>query len=83
MDSNFMAEQSDILPTLSDFDWQLSLALSSDKMDTLDEHLLNLDFLLKKGNDESNSSLEMGTSELQILIDALESASKHFNESSS
>lgn len=78
-----MAEPPEILPSLCDFDWQLSLALSSDKMDALDEHLVNLDLTLKNGNDKYNSSLEMETSELQILVDALESASKHFNESSS
>lgn len=65
---------------LKDFDWQLSLALSSDKMATLGEHLVNLDLQLDDEKRTSSVSLEMDASELQILIDSLEEAHKEITK---
>ena len=63
-------------PTLKDFDWQLSLAMSSDKMAALGEPLVNLDMHLDNKGQMTNFSLEMDASELQLLIDTLEAAHK-------
>ncbi|XP_070615146.1 COMM domain-containing protein 8 [Erythrolamprus reginae] len=61
---------------LLNFDWQLKLALSSDKLSMLQMPLLNLDLDLSKDGDLQFISVEMNKEELQALINALEAANK-------
>uniref|UniRef100_A0A670ZM13 COMM domain containing 8 n=1 Tax=Pseudonaja textilis TaxID=8673 RepID=A0A670ZM13_PSETE len=61
---------------LLNFDWQLKLALSSDKLSMLQMPLLNLDLDLSKDGDLKFTSVEMNKEELQTLINALEAANK-------
>uniref|UniRef100_A0A8C7E2K6 COMM domain containing 8 n=1 Tax=Naja naja TaxID=35670 RepID=A0A8C7E2K6_NAJNA len=61
---------------LLNFDWQLKLALSSDKLSMLQMPLLNLDLDLSKDGDLKFTSVEMNKEELQALINALEAANK-------
>ncbi|XP_072854117.2 COMM domain-containing protein 8 isoform X1 [Pogona vitticeps] len=61
---------------LLDFDWQLKLALSSDKLSMLQMPLLNLDLDLAENGDVKLFSIEMNKEELQNLISALEAANK-------
>ncbi|XP_060634466.2 COMM domain-containing protein 8 [Anolis sagrei] len=61
---------------LLDFDWQLKLALSSDKLSMLQMPLLNLDLDMRENDDIKLCSLEMNKEELQNLINALEAANK-------
>ncbi|KAH0616217.1 hypothetical protein JD844_027174 [Phrynosoma platyrhinos] len=61
---------------LLDFDWQLKLALSSDKLSMLQMPLLNLDLDLRENEDVKLCSVEMNKEELQNLINALEAANK-------
>ncbi|XP_061440426.1 COMM domain-containing protein 8 isoform X2 [Rhineura floridana] len=61
---------------LLDFDWQLKLALSSDKLSMLQIPLLNLDLDLTENGNLKLFSIEMNKEELQNLISALEAANK-------
>ncbi|XP_027691795.1 COMM domain-containing protein 8 [Vombatus ursinus] len=61
---------------LQDFDWQLKLALSSDKIATLQVLLLNLDLDVKENGDIKQYAVEMNKEELQNLINSLEAANK-------
>ncbi|OXB58578.1 hypothetical protein ASZ78_004401 [Callipepla squamata] len=61
---------------LQDFDWQLKLALSSDKISTLQMPLLNLDLDVRENDEIKPISIEMNKEELQNLINALEAANK-------
>ncbi|XP_053109343.1 COMM domain-containing protein 8 [Hemicordylus capensis] len=61
---------------LLDFDWQLKLALSSDKLSMLQIPLLNLDLDVTENGDIKLFSIEMNKEELQNLINALEMANK-------
>ncbi|CAM4552667.1 unnamed protein product [Caretta caretta] len=61
---------------LQDFDWQLKLALSSDKISMLQMPLLNLDLDVKENGEIKPVSVEMNKEELQNLINALEAANK-------
>ncbi|KAJ6668563.1 hypothetical protein lerEdw1_012045 [Lerista edwardsae] len=61
---------------LLDFDWQLKLALSSDKLSMLQMPLLNLDLDVSENGDIKLFSIEMNKEELQNLIHALEAANK-------
>uniref|UniRef100_A0A0B8RZ85 COMM domain-containing protein 8-like n=1 Tax=Philothamnus irregularis TaxID=1899461 RepID=A0A0B8RZ85_9SAUR len=61
---------------LLNFDWQLKLALSSDKLSMLQMPLLNLDLDLSKDGDLKFISVEMNKEELQALVNALEAANK-------
>ncbi|XP_043849416.1 COMM domain-containing protein 8-like [Dromiciops gliroides] len=61
---------------LQDFDWQLKLALSSDKIATLQVPLLNPDLDVKENGDVKQYSVEMNKEELQNLINSLEAANK-------
>ncbi|KAM6220883.1 COMM domain-containing protein 8 [Rhynchocyon petersi] len=63
---------------LQDFDWQLKLALSSDKIATLQTPLLNLHLDVKENGEVKPYSVEMSKEELQNLIKSLEAASKVF-----
>uniref|UniRef100_A0A8D0HLY0 COMM domain containing 8 n=1 Tax=Sphenodon punctatus TaxID=8508 RepID=A0A8D0HLY0_SPHPU len=61
---------------LLDFDWQLKLALSSDKISMLQMPLLNLDLDVRENGDIKPVSIEMNKEDLQNLINALEAANK-------
>lgn len=61
---------------LQDFDWQLKLALSSDKIATLQMPLLNLHLDVKENGAVKPYSIEMSKEELQNLISSLEAANK-------
>ncbi|XP_036352766.2 COMM domain-containing protein 8 isoform X2 [Ochotona princeps] len=61
---------------LQDFDWQLKLALSSDKIATLQMPLLNLHLDVKENGEVKPYSIEMSKEELQNLITSLEAANK-------
>ncbi|KAI5188246.1 Comm Domain-Containing Protein 8 [Manis pentadactyla] len=61
---------------LQDFDWQLKLALSSDKIATLQMPLLNLHLDVKENGEVKTYSVEMNKEELQNLINSLEAANK-------
>ncbi|XP_021018243.1 COMM domain-containing protein 8 [Mus caroli] len=61
---------------LQDFDWQLKLALSSDKIATLQMPLLNLHLDVKEDGKVKPYSVEMSKEELQSLISSLEAANK-------
>ncbi|KPP69280.1 hypothetical protein Z043_111974, partial [Scleropages formosus] len=61
---------------LQDFDWQLKLALSSDKISSLQMPLLNLSLDVKEGGVVRPVSLEMNREELHTLISTLEAANK-------
>ncbi|KAK3719827.1 hypothetical protein RRG08_040129 [Elysia crispata] len=62
---------------LSDFDWKLKLALSSDKLATLQEPLLQLDFNMRDANGERKEVfIELNKTELSKLITSLEGCSK-------
>ncbi|XP_007539747.1 COMM domain-containing protein 8 [Erinaceus europaeus] len=61
---------------LKDFDWQLKLALSSDKIAALHMPLLNLHLDVKENGEVKQYSVEMNKEELQKLINSLEAANK-------
>ncbi|XP_040822049.1 COMM domain-containing protein 8 isoform X2 [Ochotona curzoniae] len=61
---------------LQDFDWQLKLALSSDKIATLQMPLLNLHLDVKENGEVKPYTIEMSKEELQNLITSLEAANK-------
>ncbi|KFO11972.1 COMM domain-containing protein 8, partial [Balearica regulorum gibbericeps] len=61
---------------LQDFDWQLKLALSSDKLSMLQMPLVNLDLDVRENGEIKPISIEMNKEELQNLINALEAANK-------
>ncbi|KAM9381741.1 COMM domain-containing protein 8 isoform 1-T1 [Phaethornis superciliosus] len=61
---------------LQDFDWQLKLALSSDKISMLQMPLLNLDLDVRENGEIKPISIEMNKEELQNLINALEAVNK-------
>ncbi|XP_064784098.1 COMM domain-containing protein 8-like isoform X1 [Oncorhynchus masou masou] len=62
--------------TLQDFDWQIKLALSSDKISFLHTPLLNLHLDVKENGALKPLSVEMNREELQTLISSLEAANK-------
>ncbi|KAL0969641.1 hypothetical protein UPYG_G00230190 [Umbra pygmaea] len=62
--------------TLQDFDWQIKLALSSDKISCLQTPLINLSLDVKKNGALKAVSVEMNREELQKLISSLEAANK-------
>ncbi|XP_072563066.1 COMM domain-containing protein 8 isoform X2 [Paramormyrops kingsleyae] len=61
---------------LQDFDWQIKLALSSDKISTLQTPLLNLSLDIREGGAVRPVSIEMNREELQSLVSSLEGANK-------
>ncbi|XP_078073142.1 COMM domain-containing protein 8 [Mustelus asterias] len=61
---------------LQDFDWQLKLPLSSDKIAFLQTPLLNLDLDVRENGVLKPVSIEMDKEELQVLIHSLEAANK-------
>ncbi|XP_076328457.1 COMM domain-containing protein 8-like isoform X2 [Tachypleus tridentatus] len=61
---------------LSDFDWKLKLAVSSDKLAVLRQPLLELDLKIKQGETPICLSVELCKDELKELITSLEGAQK-------
>ncbi|KAJ8281404.1 hypothetical protein GJAV_G00067300 [Gymnothorax javanicus] len=61
---------------LQDFDWQIKLALSSDKLSSLQMPLLSLTLDVKQGGVMKPVSLELSREELNALINNLEAANK-------
>ncbi|KAG7458977.1 hypothetical protein MATL_G00226390 [Megalops atlanticus] len=61
---------------LQDFDWQIKLALSSDKISSLQMALLNLNLDVKQDGVVKPVSIELNREELQTLISSLEAANK-------
>ncbi|XP_012688478.2 COMM domain-containing protein 8 [Clupea harengus] len=61
---------------LQDFDWQMKLALSSDKLSLLHTPLLNLTLDVKENGKPRPVTIEMNREELQTLISAMEAANK-------
>uniref|UniRef100_A0A674BHM4 COMM domain containing 8 n=1 Tax=Salmo trutta TaxID=8032 RepID=A0A674BHM4_SALTR len=62
--------------TLQDFDWHIKLALSSDKISSLQTPLLNLSLDVKENGALKPVSVEMNREELQTLISSMEAANK-------
>ncbi|XP_076831517.1 COMM domain-containing protein 8 [Brachyhypopomus gauderio] len=61
---------------LQDFNWQLKLALSSDKLSSLNTPLLNLSLDLRENGVQRAVNIEMNKEELHTLISTLEAANK-------
>lgn len=61
---------------LQDFDWQLKLALSSDKISSLHAPLLSLSLDVQENGALQSVTVEMNRKELGMLISSLESANK-------
>ena len=61
---------------LQNFDWQLKLALPSDKIAILQMPLLNIHLDVKENGEVKPYSVEMSKEELQKLINSLEAANK-------
>ncbi|XP_057715094.1 COMM domain-containing protein 8 isoform X2 [Corythoichthys intestinalis] len=61
---------------LQDFDWQLKMALSSDKISSLQTPLLNLNLDVKENGTLKSIIMEMNREELNTLIISLEAANK-------
>uniref|UniRef100_A0A8C4H7D7 COMM domain containing 8 n=1 Tax=Dicentrarchus labrax TaxID=13489 RepID=A0A8C4H7D7_DICLA len=62
--------------TLQDFDWQLKLALSSDKISSLHTPLLSLSLDVRENRALRSVTMEMNREELNTLISSLEAANK-------
>ncbi|KAK2825810.1 hypothetical protein Q5P01_020024 [Channa striata] len=62
--------------TLKDFDWQLKLALSSDKISSLHTPLLCLSLDVRENGALRPVTIEMNREELNTLITSLEAANK-------
>ncbi|XP_040916491.1 COMM domain-containing protein 8 [Toxotes jaculatrix] len=62
--------------TLQDFDWQLKLALSSDKISSLHTPLLGLSLDVRENGALRPVAMEMNREELNTLINSLEAANK-------
>lgn len=61
---------------LTDFDWQLKLALSSDKISSLQTPLLSLSLDVREKGALRPVTIEMTREELNTLINSLEAANK-------
>ncbi|XP_071489641.1 COMM domain-containing protein 8-like [Diadema antillarum] len=61
---------------LTDFDWKLKLALSSDKISSVQEPLVNLDLSVLEDGTNKLVSLELNKEELQRLLASLETANR-------
>ncbi|XP_069579579.1 COMM domain-containing protein 8 [Brachyistius frenatus] len=62
--------------TLQDFEWQLKLALSSDKISSLHTPLLSLSLDVRENGALQPVTMEMSRDELSTLITSLEAANK-------
>ncbi|XP_052676084.1 COMM domain-containing protein 8-like isoform X2 [Crassostrea angulata] len=62
--------------TLKDFDWQIKLAMASDKLSSIQEPLLNLDLDVQNEATTEIHSLELTREDLKNLISSLEGANR-------
>ncbi|XP_067099203.1 COMM domain-containing protein 8 [Osmerus mordax] len=62
--------------TLQDFDWKMKLALSSDKISSLQTPLLDLHLGVQQNGTRKPVYIEMNREELQMLISSLDAANK-------
>ncbi|XP_028251451.1 COMM domain-containing protein 8 [Parambassis ranga] len=62
--------------TLQDFEWQLKLALASDKISSLHTPLLSLSLDVREKGALRPTTIEMSREELNTLISSLEAANK-------
>ncbi|XP_064609031.1 COMM domain-containing protein 8-like isoform X2 [Liolophura sinensis] len=62
--------------SLQDFDWQMKLAMSSDKLATVQEPLLVVDLNIRESEKKKAVSLEMNKLELEKMITSFEAANK-------
>lgn len=62
--------------TLKDFDWQIKLAMASDKLSSIQEPLLNLDLDVQNEVSTEIHSLELTREDLKNLISNLEGANR-------
>ncbi|KAL3879259.1 hypothetical protein ACJMK2_031561 [Sinanodonta woodiana] len=75
--SQLLAQTHNISQTvLSDFDWKLKLALSSDKISSLQEPLLTLNMDVLNDEKKETLSVELNRDDLKKLINSLEGANK-------
>nr|XP_022321747.1 COMM domain-containing protein 8-like [Crassostrea virginica] len=62
--------------TLKDFDWQIKLAMASDKLSSIQEPILNLDLDVQSEAVTQIHSLELTREDLNKLISSLDSANR-------
>lgn len=62
--------------TLKDFDWQIKLAMASDKLSSIQEPLLNLDLDVQNEATTEIHSLELTREDLKNLISSLEGTNR-------
>ncbi|CAH1798389.1 unnamed protein product, partial [Owenia fusiformis] len=61
---------------LTDFDWQLKLAMSSDKIASVKQPLVSVDLTLQEKGKTKNIAVELNKEDLQNMIASLEKANK-------
>ena len=61
---------------LKDFDWRVKLVLASDKLATIHQPLVSLDFDVKKHSTKQTVTVELNNDELKKLIASLEAANR-------
>jgi len=61
---------------LKDFDWKVKMTMASDKLASIREPVLSLDFDVDENGQERHISVELKNDELKNLISSLESANK-------
>ncbi|XP_064638067.1 COMM domain-containing protein 8-like [Lineus longissimus] len=61
---------------LKDFDWQVNLVMSSDKLSSIQEPILNLDLDIQRDSDTKITSVELDKQDLVKMISTLEAANK-------
>ncbi|XP_071951568.1 COMM domain-containing protein 8-like [Antedon mediterranea] len=61
---------------LQDFDWKLKLALSNDKISSVQEPLVTVEFITKSGDESKSFSVEMNKEELKQFVSSMEAANK-------
>jgi len=62
--------------SLTNFDWNVKLVMSSDKLANIREPLSEIHFELKNKEGQEHVSLELNKEELKMLIDKMEAANK-------
>ncbi|XP_057312091.1 COMM domain-containing protein 8-like [Hydractinia symbiolongicarpus] len=62
--------------TLKDVNWQVKLVMSSDKLSTIKEPLVNVEFDLQTEDGNKKTTLEMNKAEFKDFIESLEAANK-------
>ncbi|XP_074620035.1 COMM domain-containing protein 8-like [Acropora palmata] len=61
---------------LKDFDWKVKMIMASDRLASIREPTLTLDFNIDEHGEEKHISVELTSDELKNLISSLESANK-------